>query len=176
MNGPNPAHENQPAYIDNAIRNGCQVVVDVWPAPAGPHPITNNKQIVFLGSDYPQYDVPVAYLIERRANLFCRVRSLPLLTWLMEMDLHVLFDTVGCYTFTNKGVILAHPGYPITNRTVCMHPERVNKHYTDTELRSCMGIWTDYVLMYKQWLNSPQPMAIEHASSAAARHLVHFRG
>lgn len=131
--GPDPTMENRPEYIDLAVAKGFDVEIDVWVVDGD----------VWLGHDGPQYKVPVQFLYERAAILWCHAKNLAALQFLLKIDLHVFSHDNDDYILTSKGCIWAYPGKPITNDTICVMPERAS--YSHEELRNCRGICSDLV-------------------------------
>ena len=80
--------------------------------------VVNNK--LYLGHDNPQYIIDYSFLSEYKDN----------------SDECVL---------TSKGYIWTYPGKTLTDKSICVMPERTVN--TDN-LNICAGICTDYVLEY----------------------------
>jgi hypothetical protein len=131
--GPNPDMENRPDYIDSAAAKGFDVEIDVWVV-AGE---------VWLGHDAPQYKVPVQFLYERAAVLWCHAKNLAALQFLLKIGLHTFSHDNDDYILTSKGCIWAYPGKPITAETICVMPERAS--YSLEELMNCRGVCSDLV-------------------------------
>ena len=55
INGRLESYENEPTYIDMAIKNGYDVEIDVW----------YKNKILFLGHDKPEYGVEFRWFIDR---------------------------------------------------------------------------------------------------------------
>jgi hypothetical protein len=142
--GPQRNKENHPDYIDMALKKGYHVEVDVWLMPAG----------LYLGHDAPTHRTTLSFMNERRDVLWCHAKNASALVFLLENGFNTFFHDIDHYTLTSKGIIWAYPGYSINNRTVCVMPERVPKHYKLDQLALCYGICTDYVEHYKNKLES----------------------
>lgn len=112
---------------------GFDVEIDVWVMDGD----------VWLGHDDPQYKVPVQFLYERAATLWCHAKNLTALQFLLKIDLHVFSHDNDDYILTSKGYIWAYPGKPITTDTICVMPERAS--YSHEELRNCRGVCSDFV-------------------------------
>lgn len=136
--------ENHPDYIDAALNKGYHAEIDVWLMPTG----------IFLGHDAPEHKTSLQYLDERRNVLWCHAKNASALTFLLENGFNTFFHDIDHYTLTSKGLIWAYPGYSINNKTVCVMPERVPKHYKLEQLANCYGICTDYVEYYKSKLDA----------------------
>lgn len=67
MNGPNPAMENKPEYIQQALDAGYDVEVDVWCISSG------KSYDIFLGHDGPQYGIKRFFL--QNARLWCHCKD-----------------------------------------------------------------------------------------------------
>ena len=61
LQGPNPERENEPAYIEEAIKAGFDVEIDVW--------MVNNE--LFLGHDEPKYKISPDFLLNHQDKLWC---------------------------------------------------------------------------------------------------------
>ena len=66
LNGPNANEENRPSYINNAIKSGYDVEIDVW--------YVDNKW--YLGHDDPRYHISYVTCKKRRCFLLSIARQI----------------------------------------------------------------------------------------------------
>lgn len=98
LEGSNPQRENSPEYIDEAIQAGFSVEVDV-------HVIGES---IFLGHDFPQYQIDRSYLDNRKYDLLLHAKNFLAAKMLATTDLHYFFHSTDKYTLTSKGLIWVH--------------------------------------------------------------------
>ena len=138
INGQNIHEENKPKYLLNAINKGYYVELDLWYA--------NNK--LYLGHDEPQYNIEYSFLLDNKDKMFIHCKNIDALYYILSKN-----DNLECFfhdndecTLTSKGNIWTSPGEIITDKSICVMPERVtNNNYN---LKNCYGICTDYVCKY----------------------------
>jgi hypothetical protein len=97
MSGPNPARENAPDYIDEAIVAGFQVEVD----------LRRIDDYWFLGHDYPQYKVTEQWLNERKGDLLLHLKDFSALKW-KSKNWHFFCHSNDSFTFTSQGLRWLH--------------------------------------------------------------------
>jgi hypothetical protein len=146
LEGPNPERENHPKYIQEALNQGFDVEIDVWKIQGG----------LFLGHDKPQYSTTLEFL--KNPKLWCHAKNLEALTFMLEHSIRCFSHDKDDYVIVSDGSIFAYPGKPLNERTVCVMPEWVQ--YTESELKGCLGICTDYIAYYRQKLNATQRIAM----------------
>jgi hypothetical protein len=134
INGRIENYENHPDYIDDTIRLGYDVEVDVWVI----------KDTLFLGHDEPQYGITENWLNERRENLWIHCKNIEALQWFNDIGIFNYFwhekDTA---TLTSFAIIWAYPGKQPIRNSVAVMPEINNDDITQ-----CMGICSDYIEKY----------------------------
>lgn len=141
VDGPNPERENMPAYIDEALKQGFDVEVDVW--------VVNEK--IYLGHDRPTTPVSLQFLHDRSDKLWCHAKNLEALSLLLHNHLHVFFHNTDAYVLTSKGIIWAYPGQSVNGHTICVLPEKgTNK---TEEIINALGICTDFASLYRKSLS-----------------------
>ena len=67
INGKDISLENNPSYIDTAIKQGYDVEIDFW--------YVNNQ--LYLGHDTFQYGINLSWLVERKTSLWIHCKNLP---------------------------------------------------------------------------------------------------
>ena len=122
-----------------ALSHGCyDVEIDVW--------FINGEW--WLGHDKAQYKTTLAFL--HTPNLWIHAKSLEALTELCKYK-----DTLQFFShdsdpvvLTSKSIPWVFPGKPINSSCVIVMPEYVRGAYTDSELKECYGICSDYISEY----------------------------
>jgi|TARA_E500000305_G_C4025859_1_gene241771 hypothetical protein len=140
--GPKPEMENNPFYIDTAIKQGYDVEIDIR---------GSFQDGFYLGHDEPQYQVEPDWLFERAEKLWIHAKSIEAFYSLTQQvtAFNVFWHQEDYYTLTTRNFIWAYPGHTLTNRTICVMPESVEIEYPLEILQQCAGICTDYVERYK---------------------------
>ena len=134
IDGVNQNFENQPNYIDDAIKAGYDVEVDIWYI----------GDTLYLGHDTADYQVDIDWLEKRRFKLWIHCKNHPALELLCETHLHYFWHDEDDVTITSKGIIWSHPKIrPLTN-SIAVLPERHNWTVGD-----CLGVCSDYIKRYK---------------------------
>jgi hypothetical protein len=137
-NGPNIAEENKPDYIIKTINKGFFVELDLW--------YVKNK--LYLGHDKPQYIIEYSFLLKNKDKMFIHCKNIEALHYCLKKNDNLEFffhDSDDC-VLTSKGNIWTFPGKILTDKSICVMPERIK---SDCNLNICVGICTDYVLKYK---------------------------
>ena len=147
MNGPQPARENSPGYIDRAILRGYHVLIDVWGLPNG----------LYLGEDAPQYLVHPTYLTQRKPGLWCRARNRGAVHHLMTLGAHVIFQEADVMSFTSEGYIWTFAGYELGPKSVVYLPEKMQHQL----VQGCAGLCSNYVDHYRRLLSGHQHMDVD---------------
>jgi hypothetical protein len=97
MSGPNPARENSPDYIDEAIKAGCMVEVDL-------RRVGSN---LFFGHDYPQYKVKAEWIEDRKKSLLLHLKDFQAAKATVEWW-HTFCHVSDPYTLTSEGKLWLH--------------------------------------------------------------------
>ena len=133
--GPNPEKENHPDYIENALRQGYDVEVDMW----------YTDKLMF-GHDYPQYKVDqYLFLITWRDKLWVHCKNIEAVNFFKKEHSLVKYfwhetDTIA---LTSQNDIWAYPGkQPILN-SIAVMPE-----LNQDDISHCKGICSDYIENY----------------------------
>lgn len=134
IDGVNQNFENQPNYIDDAIKAGYDVEVDIW--------YIGDK--LYLGHDTADYQVDIDWLEKRRFKLWIHCKNHPALELLLESHLHYFWHEEDDVTITSKGIIWAHPKIKPLDNSIAVLPERHNWPTGD-----CLGVCSDYIKHYK---------------------------
>lgn len=141
INGPNLLEENNPEYIDFALKLCYDVEIDLR--------LENNK--FYLGHDEPQYYVPMIWLVERKDNLWIHCKDLDCLNNFSNspIDFNYFWHQEDDYTLTSKNFIWTYPGKEYKSKSVIVMPEWDNMSYDSLRDADCYGVCSDYVGMLK---------------------------
>jgi len=136
INGKNTEKENHPDYIDDAIKLGYDVEIDIWV-------IDGN---FYLGHDGPQYNISLDWLSDRIDRLWLHCKNTEAIERFNISFQHYNYfwhqeDTV---TLTSKNFIWAYPGKQPINRSIAIMPEIFSDN-----IKSCLGVCSDYIKNYK---------------------------
>lgn len=94
-----PTPENHPDYIDQAIKEGFDVEVDVW--------VLQGRY--FLGHDRPKYEVRKSWLAERSDSLWIHCKNFEALSHLEGTGLNYFWHEEDSFALTSKGYIWEYP-------------------------------------------------------------------
>ena len=131
LNGKDIENENNPLYIDRALGKGYDVEIDVW--------YENGKW--YLGHDKPQYEIEFDYL--RNKKLWCHAKNIEALNLMLDDDIHCFWHQEDDVTLTSCGFIWTYPGKKLTEKSICVLPEKNNEIP-----KKAFGICSDYVVYY----------------------------
>lgn len=136
LNGPNPKRENSPEYIDEAIRAGYNVEVDVWVIEGS----------IFLGHDEPQYGVDMTWLRNRITELWIHCKNIEAIEWFnnLNSEFNYFWHQEDTVTLTSRRWIWVYPGKQPIKYSIAVMPEINND-----DLSECRGICSDYIQNYK---------------------------
>lgn len=135
--------ENNPAYIDSAIKNGFLVEVDLRFENGG----------LFLGHDFADFPITADWLLSRKNDLYVHAKSLETVQFMVEsgMGLNYFFHDIDDCTITSLGEVWVHPNSSVIPGCIFVMPEVRDLHIDD--LSFCSGICSDFVLNYRQSYN-----------------------
>ena len=136
--GPDISKENSVDYINDAIKKGYDVEIDVW----------FEKENFYLGHDKPTYLVEDKYLLNKK--LWCHSKNLDSLINLKKIGAHYFWHENDEYTLTSKGYIWTYPGKNLSNESICVLPEWHKEIKLDYKFK---GICSDYIERYKNEYN-----------------------
>lgn len=136
INGRLEPYENEPNYIDLAIKKGYNVEIDIWVIDG----------IFYLGHDNPQYNIPLDWLIKRIKILWIHCKNMDALVYFntLNQPFNYFWHEGDKATLTSYSNIWAYPGkQPIMN-SIAVMPEIHND-----DISKCIGICSDYIKNYK---------------------------
>tara|TARA_Y100000034_G_scaffold130569_1_gene189330 strand:- start:1673 stop:2110 length:438 start_codon:yes stop_codon:yes gene_type:complete len=133
LKGKLPEYENDPGYIDEALNKGYEVEIDVW----------YKDKNWYLGHDGPQYEINLKYL--KNDKFWCHAKNIEALNKMLKHDIHCFWHQEDDVTLTSKGFMWTYPGKPLTDKSICVLPEKNNQIP-----KKALGICSDYVVNYKK--------------------------
>ena len=140
INGPNE-RENSPTYLLEAIKAGYYVETDLWIISS------LDEEKLYLGHDNPQYEIKVEFLLDIKDKLFCHCKNIQALHFIITYhpEIECFFHDVEEYVLTSKNKIWTNVGNELTEKSICVMPERV-----DQIPKNCLGVCTDFPDKYKK--------------------------
>lgn len=132
--------ENDPEYIDKAIKMGYDVEIDIW--------CVDGK--LYLGHDMVQYEVDVEWIRSRISKLWIHCKNIDALLYLQNHEevgqhTHYFWHQNDDVTLTSHNVIWTYPNKQLSNNSICVLPEMFNQKVPDY----VYGICSDYIQNYK---------------------------
>ena len=124
--------ENNPNYINVALKLGYEVEVDVR--------FENGK--FFLGHDFSQYHIDNEFLLN--SKIWCHAKTKEALEALEKIKAHYFWHQEDDYTITNRGFFWTYPGKKLLTNSICVLPEKSNY-----DKISCKGVCSDFIERYK---------------------------
>lgn len=138
FNGPDVNLENRPEQIELALEAGYDCEVDLW--------IVDSD--FYLGHDYPDYPINKKWV--ERLGLWIHAKNLDALRWLTTTDLEYFWHQNDDFTLTSNNYIWTYPGKALTQRSVMVMPEHVDKSLDTARNAKCYAVCSDYVELIKQ--------------------------
>lgn len=137
LKGPNIDNENHPDYINEAIRAGFDVEIDIW--------FIDDKYV--LGHDHPLILVKEKFLLTN--GLWVHAKNIEALDKLHGKIEHLFFHDSDDAVLTSSNYIWTYVGKrPLTKNSIAVLPEQTN--YTLSELKTCAGICSDKIVDYRR--------------------------
>ena len=135
INGAYESYENEPNYVDKAIKEGYDVEIDMWWVDGR----------IYLGHDKPQYGVSDKWLEDRIDKLWVHCKNIELLYWIRSTALHYFWHENDAVTLTSKNYIWAYPGKQPIIGSIAIMPEI----YSD-DISQCLGVCSDHIQNFKK--------------------------
>jgi hypothetical protein len=137
IDGQFESYENEPNYIDKALKKGYDVEIDIWI-------IEGN---FYLGHDKPQYGITLEWLDKRKNELWIHCKNIEAMEWFNSLfgTYNYFWHQEDTLTLTSKGYIWAYPGKQPIKNSIAVMPEIYND-----DLSKCLGICSDYIQNYKK--------------------------
>lgn len=137
INGRLESYENEPNYVDLAIKKGYDVEVDVWYV----------NDMLWLGHDKPDYGVDFRWFRDRIANLWIHCKNLESVCFFktnsVDYPFNYFWHQTDDITLTSLNYIWAYPGKQPIENSVAVMPEL---HNDNTSL--CFGVCSDFIENY----------------------------
>jgi len=134
INGKIIEAENRPDYIDDTIRLGYDVEIDLW--------VVDGK--IYLGHDIFQYEINDEWLNERIDKLWIHCKNVESLNWIKNTSLHYFWHENDTLTLTSKNYIWVYPGKQPIVGSIAVMPEIFND-----DVSNCLGICSDFIQNYR---------------------------
>ena len=93
ITGPDEKNENNPKYVDEAMKQGFEVEIDVW----------HKDNQFFLGHSKPQYPVDEIFL--KNKKLWCHAKSFDALQELLKIEATGTLNTVSGISYSFIDII-----------------------------------------------------------------------
>lgn len=133
-------YENEPNYIDEAIKKGFDVEIDIWY-------IENESfgKMLFLGHDKPQYGIDFKWISDRIDKLWIHCKNIEAVEFFSsnKNNYNFFWHEADTLTLTSHKYIWVYPGkQPIMN-SIAVMPELNGDLISD-----CLGICSDFISGY----------------------------
>ncbi len=125
--------ENTPAYLEEALKAGFEVEVDVWFL----------EGEFWLGHDRGEVRTELEFL--KREGFWVHAKNLAGLYELRRAGAHCFFHESDDATLTSRGFIWTYPGKMLTGLSICVLPERGGVE----GMEGCAGVCSDSVARYR---------------------------
>ena len=136
-NGRLESQENEPTYIDIAIKNGYDVEVDVWYI----------NGILWLGHDKPDYGIDLRWFRDRISKLWIHCKNIEAVLYFKECEyeFNYFWHQEDDIALTSFNFVWAYPGKQPIKGSIAVMPE-----INDDDISQSFGICSDYVEKYKK--------------------------
>lgn len=140
INGPNPEKENDPLYLEEALKLGYFVETDIW--------LEDDEY--YLGHDKPQYLISLEWLDQYRNKIFLHCKNVGALQALM-WDFHCFSHDRDEAVLTSQKLIWLYPGVEkkllkeTLSECIIVMPEWNKDNDIEQFLPFCFGVCSDYV-------------------------------
>jgi hypothetical protein len=136
INGRSESYENEPNYIDLAIKKGYDVEVDVW----------YKDEILWLGHDKPDYGVDFRWFRDRISKLWIHCKNIEAVNYFKDCqyEFNYFWHQEDDIALTSLNHIWAYPGKQPIKNSIAVMPE-LNKD----DVSTCLGVCSDFVENYK---------------------------
>jgi len=135
IDGKIPELENKPSYIEDAIKLGFDVEIDIWMV----------EGVLLLGHDEPQYGIPQGWLNKRYERLWIHCKNIEAIEWFnMIGGFNYFWHQEDTVALTSMNVIWVYPGKQPIKGSIAVMPEINNDN-----LDNCIGVCSDYINDYK---------------------------
>ena len=134
-NGPMESWENEPTYIDIAIKKGFDVEVDVWYVDGQ----------LYLGHDKPQYGVEFRWFRDRVLRLWVHCKNIEAVIFFKtnQYEFNYFWHETDTITLTSLNYIWVYPGKQPIEKSISVMPEINND-----DTKQCIGVCSDFIEKY----------------------------
>ena len=134
-NGPMELWENEPTYIDIAIKKGFDVEVDVWYVDGQ----------LYLGHDKPQYGVDFRWFSDRVLRLWVHCKNIESVIFFKtnQYEFNYFWHETDTITLTSLNYIWVYPGNQPIEKSISVMPEINND-----DTKQCIGVCSDFIEKY----------------------------
>ena len=132
IQGKSPGLENMPEYINDTLKKGYHVEIDVW-----------YKNGFYLGHDNPQYSIKPSFLVQDK--IWCHAKNIEAIIEMSKYPkIHYFWHQEDDITLTSKNYIWAYPGKQPIKNSIAVLPEIYND-----KVDVCKGVCSDNIELYK---------------------------
>lgn len=137
INGKFESWENEPTYIDNAIKEGFDVEIDVW----------YKDDMLWLGHDKAEYGVDFRWFRDRITKLWIHCKNIESVEFFSQQsyDYNYFWHQEDTLTLTSHKYIWAYPNKQPIKNSIAVMPELNND-----DISKCLGVCSDYIKRYKK--------------------------
>lgn len=138
INGRIEDFENRPDYIEDAVRLGYDVEIDVWVIDGD----------LFLGHDAADHKIHMNWISSIADKLWIHCKNVDAISFLNKSnyDLNYFWHQQDTVTLTSKKFIWAYPSKEPVKNSIAVMPEIYSNN-----LKDCIGLCSDYVSNYLIW-------------------------
>ena len=135
MSGPDPKNENKIQQIEEVIKMGFDVEIDV----------RSIDDKIFLGHDDCIEEVKKDWIEERSNNLWIHCKNLDAVNLFSKTSFNWFWHQQDDYTLTSKGFVWTYPCRSHSSKSIVVLPELCGDNYEFL----CSGVCSDFPLKYK---------------------------
>ena len=136
LNGPEPLRENCPSYIDEALRAGYDVEIDLRMVDAE----------LYLGHDEPQYLIDRDWLLKRKEHLWIHIKDYESIVWIsqQEIDFKYFCHESDNFTLTSNGYVWSND-YNKVMTDKCIVPLINRQQVLQYNQKDFYAVCSDYI-------------------------------
>jgi hypothetical protein len=149
IDGPNPEEENNPKYLLKAIEKGFYIETDLW---------MDENEKLFLGHDFPQYEIEINFLLEINDKLFCHCKNIKAFYFIIKNypEIECFFHDKDECVLTSKKHIWNYPGTELTPISICVNLDgfsveregKLDKYDNYLMNKNIYGICSDFLTIH----------------------------
>ena len=129
--------ENNPQHIDNTLKLGFDVEIDIWYL----------REKIYLGHNKPQYLIDLKWIEDRVSRVWVHCKNIDSLMYLKNcgVDVRYFWHQNDDVTLTSNGLFWTYPGKKLTKNSIACMPEL--KQFKNIGIS--YGICSDYITKYE---------------------------